>query len=189
METKKLYLYWSLEKNSKFQSSQTFISPHSENDGVFVSHRWPVLGLDTSIWRGQKIIEAEKEYSIKQFHIHQKNFDKFLFYSSDLGIRILKITFEGEFDDEEWDDLAKVLRKNDPVEMMNYARFQRNELGRDIREITFIFDSSFGKQITFSKEGVITFRNEENEIANLLETVPMGILSGVYLPENSVRSE
>lgn len=156
----------------------------NEQDGVFLSHNWPLLGLDRQIWRGQKVKKFQTEIPVKPFEVRQKKFDLLISISKEIGIRLIKINFSNDLYEEEHIALLSLIRMSDIEGILQFIEQQRYDFGNDIESITFLVDDSNPKEhVTFTREGVlISDIDDEQELEDMLSSLPIGVLSGTYLP-------
>jgi hypothetical protein len=175
MVKKKLYLYKMLSDHVQSQDNN--------EDGVFIAKNGSLLGLDRNKWRGNEISEFEQSYPLKPFEVRQKKFDLLISYAKDIPLDIRRINFSNDLLEEEHDNLKNFLRSHDFQGLLEFIEEQRYEFGNDIEEITFV-DNEFlaNYPVTLSRNGVLTVDDLEEKIPEVISTIPIGVLSGTFLP-------
>ncbi|MFU1795428.1 hypothetical protein ACM1RC_16300 [Paenibacillus azoreducens] len=156
-----------------------------ENDeGIILSYKWNLIGLDRHIWKDEKIRNLSRQLNIRAFEVKQNNFDLLLTSAPLLDITIVKVEFSDDLSEEEHEELVYILRNKKFEALTEFIDTQRYEFEKDIEQITFRFNyiSNF-HNITFSRDGVLTVDLNDGELRNLISTEPIGLLSGLYLPD------
>lgn len=170
----KFYLYRILED----LSTQQFFFP-----GIQVSERWKLLGLDRKYWKDEKIRSLSNEIALRQFEVRQRSFDLFLNFSSSLKVRINKLVFSDELDEDEHNELVNILHENNEEKLLDFISYQRIENSRDLEEVIFSLLQLEGyNNIAFSRDAVLTVDLDSDEIEQVLSLEPIGLLSGLYEP-------
>ena len=174
---KKLYLY-------KLLSNIAHPPRKSEaSEGVFISEHWNIIGLDRTLWRTNKIRNFEQSFDIKQFEVRQNKFDLLILTAEKIGIKLIKIDFLHDLTDEEDELLFDILRIEDTNKIINFIYEQRFECGNDVEQVTFIDKGKpIRNWISLSREGVLTLNSNEENPQEVISQVPIGVLSGTYLP-------
>lgn len=171
-----LYLYRYLNDNK--------ISQIDNTDGLIISERWPIIGVDPKIYKGKRMRNLERELELKQFVIEQKNFDLFIKLSSSFKEKVLlnSIEFTEQITIDEESELKEyiVQKKND--EILSFVDKQRYDMFRDIENLKFTMRLNSINRITISSMGVLSMDSNSNEeVTKLLSTQQFGIIIGVNL--------
>lgn len=175
MVTKKLFLYRLLGNHN---DSPPF---DLSKNGVIISNKWPLMGLDRHIWRGDKIRDFEKSFRLKPFEVEQDNFDLFIRLANNIGIKILHVEFSEELSEEEDQQLRNIIRTNSTDQLLDFIEFQRDEMARDVEGITFLIDSfKTFCPIKFTRNAVLTVeQNDEVSPHSIMGAIPVGLLAGI----------
>jgi hypothetical protein len=184
MVTKKLYLYRLLGNHYNSPPFDLGI------DGVIISNKWPLMGLDRHIWRGGKIRDFEKSFHLKPFEVEQDNFDLFIRLAKNIGIKILHVEFSDELSEEEDQQLRSMIKTNNTDQLLDFIEFQREEMARDVEGITFLINSlKTFSPIKFTRNAVLTVeQNDEVTPHSIMGAIPVGLLAGI-VSEHTVLGE
>ncbi|RED34658.1 hypothetical protein [Paenibacillus sp. VMFN-D1] len=180
--SKKLYMYRLLSDHIK-EEYLMYVG------GFYFSDKWNLVGLDRHYWKDANIRDFFKDGNIRPFEVRQNNFDLLLSTAPLLDIKIIKVDFTDELLEEEHEELIQILRSESYDDLNEFVENQRFEFERDIEQITFRFNNIKSyHNITFSRDGVLVIdTTDENKLPNVISTEPIGLLSGVYLPNDSER--
>ncbi|MBO9608016.1 MAG: hypothetical protein J7639_18800, partial [Paenibacillaceae bacterium] len=87
-------------------------------------------------------------------------------------------------------ELNGYLKEHNIEKTLEFVNFQRYENQNDIATLTFRYDFIPGHHlITFSRDAVLTLENTDNRVQDILATQPIGVLSGKFLPDDSLIQE
>jgi hypothetical protein len=175
--SKKLYMYRILPGYQE----HSFCS--NTQDGIFLSNNWPLLGLDRQVWRGQDFRKFETEISVKPFEVRQKKFDLLIATSKSMGVKLIKIEFTNDLNENEHIELINLISASKLEDILRFVEQQRYDFGNDIQSITFLVEgSNFKEHVTFTREGVLISDIDDQELSDVLSSSPIGVLTGTYLP-------
>lgn len=116
-----------------------------------------------------------KEYSLRDFEIEQEKFISLIKLLPQLNAYLTSIEVSKRYEDEYREELFEV------IESQNFdatCSLIKNywDLGADIQSVEFFWD---GSRIRFTRLAELDLSANNPDIANILNTKPIGILAGV----------
>lgn len=171
---KSLYLYRYLN-NSNIEYKENI-----NEEGLIISKKWPIIGVNQKNFRGKKLKELEKSLLLKEFEIEQRNFDMFIKMSNKSNVLLNDITFTEQISDDENRELKQYIKERKVSEILSFIEEQRYDMFRDIESLKFTMTINKINRITISSRGVISIdSNVEEEASILLSTDQFGIIIGI----------
>lgn len=171
---KSLYLYRCIDKKSIDDIKNNNI------DGLIVSDRWPIVGVDTRKYKGKKIRNIEEQFNLKQFYIEQKNFDSFIRESEKYNIFINNIVFNKDLTKEEDEDLREYINQKQILNILSFVEQQRYDMFRDISEIQFVCKNGNINRISLKESGLLSMdSNIYSELCEFLSSDEFANIIGV----------
>lgn len=161
-------------------------TPNKDQYGLISSQQKKVIAVDSSIYNSKAaLIEIQKEMQLKHFEVCQKDFIALIDGMQYLDIRVTDLKFHYEILDDENEELMQYIQTSNVKDIIKFIQDQKDELGNEIEEITFVPNKVVDRQpiyIKFVSKAIITINtNSTEELDDILNLNAVKVLCGTYI--------
>lgn len=147
-----------------------------EKNGVYIRPGTVLVGIDLESVTQWKRKELERSYLLREFEVEQDKFVQLIRNFPKIGARLINIEIVRSFAEPEL--LAQL---NDAIARQNLADVIDivsvfSDLGHDVHSVEFFWQD---KTIRFTRLAELDIISKNPDIFSLLNTAPIGYLSGV----------